>query len=195
MPNVTPWLQFQSATEEQAVFGGAPWSNELSALAPGGGQASSGPIGPLGPFFQTNLLRISNPNLAGQLPPQFRLLGVQMELRGRWEGATDGFRSVPVEAVVGSDVRKSLGSCTFQVSPAVKTCLKGGPDDRMNLSPADVTSTGFGFQISGQASIFNIQGNTLFIDSLRVRIYWGEPITPFRLRTRRRVVFTREALA
>jgi len=193
MANITPWLQFQSATEEQA--GGEPWSNELGALAPGGPQASSGPIGPPGSFAQTDLLRVSDLDAAGQLPPQFRLLGVELQLRGRWEGATGSFRLIPVDAVVGSDVRKSLGSCELDVSAIPKICSKGGPDDRMNLSPADITSTGFGFQLSGQTSSFNIQGNTLFIDSLRVRFHWGDPITPVRLRTRRRAVFTREALA
>jgi len=207
MANVTPWLQFQSAQDvglggfdspsidPKDLGGGIEWSNPAAALGVDGFEASSGPVSFV--FFpsQTNTLRLSNPATAGQLPAKFRLLGVEIEVRGRWEGASDGTRSVPIQAVAGSQVRAELGSCSLPLSGSLGLCVKGGPTDRMNFGPADVMASGFGFQLYGASTSFNSQGNTLFIDSLRVRFHWGEPIMPFRLRTRRRVVFTREALA
>jgi len=195
MPNITPWLLFQSAVDVGGGFG-APWTNVNGALAIGGQEASSGPIGFISADgSNTTLLRVAQPNLAGQIPLEFRLLGVEVEVRGRWEGGSDGTRLANVQAVVGSSVRKSLGSCALPISALPSACFKGAPTDTMNFSEADVANPGFGFQLQGTSTTFNSQGNTLFIDSLRVRFHWGEPITPFRLRTRRRAVFTREALA
>lgn len=225
MANVTPWLLFQSAQDAgpagfgqplplqdegggpgptdpdapliQPGFGeGSPWSNPSGALGIGGTDAWSGPIGFILFTNQTNLLRIAQPQVAGHLPLEFRLLGVELEIYGRWTGASDGTRTVTVQAVVGASVRASLGSCSLPLSGSSSgMCMKGGPTDRMNFSPADVALAGFGFQLYGSSSTFNTQGNTLRIDSLRVRFHWGEVITPFRIRSRRRAAFTRGVLA
>lgn len=195
MANVTPWLNFQSAIDAGGgEFGSAPWSNPTGALSLGGLEASSGPIGFISSDGQTAILRIAQPSFAGTLPMEFRLLGVEVEVRGRWEGASDGMRTVNVQAVVGASVRKSLGSCALPISGSPSVCIKGSPTDTMNFTEADVPLAGFGFQLTGSSTTFNSQGNTLFIDSLRVRIHWAEPTTA-RARSRTRAAFTRGALA
>ncbi len=195
MANVTPWLSFQSAQDAgPGGFGGAPWSNPTGALSFGGLEASSGPVGFISSDSQTAILRIAQPNFAGSLPLEFRLLGVEVEVRGRWEGASDGTRTVDVQAVVGASVRKSLGSCSLPISGAPSVCVKGSPTDSMNFSEADLANAGFGFQLTGSSTTFNSQGNTLFIDSLRVRIHWAEPTTA-RARSRTRGAYTRGVLA
>ncbi|MEQ9616658.1 MAG: hypothetical protein RLN60_01345 [Phycisphaerales bacterium] len=209
MVNVTNWLLFQSAVDAgppgsgglpknlddldpQGLGLGQPWVNPLAALTFGGQQASSGPIGlATAVGTKTNILRISQPSIAGQIPLEFRLLGVEVEVRGRWEGGTDGTRTVPVSSVVGSALRTSIGSCSLPVSPSVGVCIKGGPIDRMNFSEADVANAGFGFQLFGSSTTFNFQGNTLFIDSLRVRLHWTDPLPSRRLRSRTRAALTR----
>jgi len=197
MANVTNWLSFQSAIDAGAGPEGigAPWSTPTGALALGGLQASSGPLSLFAAEGnQTALLRIAQPNFAGSLPLEFRLLGVEVEVRGRWEGATDGSRTVNVQAVVGASVRKSLGSCSLPISASPSVCIKGSPTDTMNFTEDNLANPGFGFQLSGSSTTFNTQGNTLFIDSLRVRIHWAEPTTA-RRRTRTRAVLTRGVLA
>jgi len=195
MANVTPWLLFQSAIDvDGGEFGGAPWSNPTGALSFGGTEASSGPVGFISAESQTSLLRIAQPSFAGSLPLEFRLLGVEVEVRGRWQGASDGTRTVNVQAVVGASVRKSLGSCSLPISGSPGTCVKGSPTDTMNFTEADVALAGFGFQLTGSSTSFNSQGNTLFIDSLRVRIHWAEPTT-VRGRSRTRAAYTRGVLA
>lgn len=207
MANITPWLLFQSAIDAgpsgsgglpnnldgiESLGLGQPWVTPTGVLGLGGQQASSGPIGfATADGTQTNLLRISQPNIAGQIPLEFRLLGVEVEVRGRWEGGTDGTRTVPVSSVVGSALRTSIGSCSLPVSPSVGVCIKGCPTDRMNFSEADVANAGFGFQLFGSSTTFDFQGNTLFIDSLRMRLHWTDPLPSRRLRSRTRAALTR----
>ncbi len=198
MPNVTAWLLFQTALDVGAAGegAGAPWVNPAGALAPGGQEAASGPIGNISSEgTETTLLRLTQPDLGGNLPAGFVLLGVEAEVRGRWEGGSDGSRSVAVQSVVGDQVRQGLGSCSLPISGAPGTCLKGGPTNKLGFSEADVTQAGFGFQVQAASSTFSVQGNTIFIDSVRVRIHWDEPSATPPARGRSRHALTRGALA
>jgi len=192
MANVTNWMLFQSAQDIEQF--GSPWVSPLAALTIGGGEASSGPVGFLAAFFQTNLLRIMQPSVAGQLPMEFRLLGVEVEIRGRWTGDSSGVRSVEVTSVVGGATRKNLGNASFNLN-LLKTVVMGGPTDTMNFTESDVANPGFGVQLFGSSSSFNVTGNTLLIDSLRVRIFWADLLPPGRSRGRTRVVLTRGVLS
>jgi|GEM_PF-2280982 len=196
MPSVTNWLTFQSAFDAGPLGFGAEWTNPSGALGVSGQEATSGPIGFVSAEGeQTTLLRITQPNLGGQIPPDFVLLGVEVEVRGRWQGGSDGTRTVPVQSVVADAVRQSLGSCTLPISGSPGTCIKGGPTNTLGFSEADIALPGFGFQLQGTSSTFIGQGNTIFIDSVRVRIHWADPgeLQPSRGRTR--AVFTRGVLA
>jgi len=198
MANITPWLSFQSAIDAgPGVEGiGAPWSAPTGALSFGGFETSSGPLSIVSAEGnQTTLLRIAQPNITGSLPLEFRLLGVEVEVRGRWEGASDGTRTVNVQAVVGASVRKSLGACSLPISASPSVCIKGSPTDTMNFTEDNLANPGFGFQLSGSSTTFNTQGNTLFIDSLRVRVFWADLQPPERSRRRTRLALTRGVLA
>ncbi len=196
MPSVTNWLTFQSVIDAGPAGSAAEWTNLTGALSVGGQEASSGPIGFLSAFGeQTTLLRFTQPSLGGQIPIEFVLLGVEVEVRGRWQGASDGARTIPVDSVIGASVRQSLGSCTLPISGSPGTCIKGGPTNKLGFSEADIALPGFGFQLQGTSSSFNFQGNTLLIDSVRARIHWADPgeLQPSRGRTR--AAFTRGVLA
>lgn len=196
MPSVTNWLTFQSAFDAGPLGFGAEWTNPAGALGVGGSEATSGPIGFVASDGeQTTLLRITQPSLGGQIPPDFVLLGVEVEVRGRWQGGSDGARSVPVQSVVADAVRQSLGSCSLPISGSPGTCIKGGPTNTLGFSEADVALAGFGFQLQGTSSTFSGQGNSLFIDSVRVRIHWDEPSATPPARGRSRHALTRGALA
>lgn len=196
MPSVTNWLTFQSAFDAGPLGFGAEWTNPTGALGVGGSEATSGPIGFVAADGeQTTLLRITQPSLGGQIPPDFVLLGVEVEVRGRWQGGSDGARSVLVQSVVADAVRQSLGSCSLPISGSPGTCIKGGPTNTLGFSEADIALPGFGFQLQGTSSTFSGQGNTLFIDSARVRIHWDEPSATPPARGRSRHALTRGALA
>lgn len=195
MANVTPWLSFQSAVDAGPAGFGAPWTNPTGALGFGGLEASSGPIGFVAVEQQTTNLRVAQPNFLGSLPLSFRLLGVEVEVRGRWEGGASGARSANVQSVVGASVRQSLGSCALPVSPTPSACVKGSPTNTLGFTEADVALAGFGFQLTGSSTTFDAQGNTLFIDSVRVRIHWADLLPPGRSRGRTRSALTRGALA
>lgn len=190
MANVTPWLLFGFAQDVGGGFG-QPWTAIGNAITPDGLEATSGPIGFVLVETKTSLLRVSQPALGGQLPQGFRLRGVELEVKGRWTGALDGTRTVPIDAVVGSSVRSALGSCSLPVNLA-GTCVKGGPTDTLGFAPWDVLNPGFGFQLYGKSTSMSIAGNTLRVDSLRVRIHWDDPpVLVARSRSRLRSVLAR----
>lgn len=199
MTNVTPWLRFLSADSSPGDFGGEPWSNELAALTIGAGEASSGPIGLFFTEQQTAVLRISAPDFAGSLPAEFLLLGVEAEIRGRWEGDSGDEPAVDMQSVVGASVRQHIGSCALPLGPTPGACVKGSPTDTMNFTGADLADPGFGFRLQGILGLAGggSSGNTLFIDSVRVRIHWAEPapLKPARSRTRTTSALTRGVLA
>ncbi len=196
MANVTTWMLLQSAVDAGASGQAAPWSNVAGVLAIGGAEASSGPLGFLSADgSQTTRLRVTQPALGGQLPLDFVLLGIEMELRGRWEGGPEGTRTVTVQSVVGAAVRQSLGSCSLPIGASPGVCFKGGPSDPLGVSKADVLTPGFGFQVQGSSTTFTSPGDTVLIDSMRLRVHWDDPVAPARWRGRSRRAFTRGALA
>jgi len=189
MPGVTEWTFFGAATEIDD--GGAPWSSVNLALAWDLQEAVSDSVGFALFAMQTNALRVTQAGLAAALPAEFVLAGVEVEVRGRWTGASSGSRSVPVEAVVGGTLKKSLGSGSLPLSSA-GVFTKGGPTDRMNLTEADVLDPNFGFRLWGSSTTGDATGNALRIDTVRVRVHWDEPgATKARGRGRSRLAFSR----
>ena len=188
MANVTNWLLFQSAQDIEQF--GSPWVSPLAALTIGGGEASSGPVGLFSPDPSTNTLRFRD-TLNGSPPPEgFTLLGVEVEVRGRWTGNSNGTRSVRVEAHVGGVVRADLGSGSLPLN-LTNSFLKGGPTDTMGLNEADVLDPAFGFQVVGSSTSQRLGGNTLLLDVVRWRFHWNGLATGSSLgrsRSRRAVV-------
>lgn len=198
MANVTPLLVFQSAQEIEE-FGGS-WTDVQNALAFDGLEAFSQGVGFSSLATQTNLLRTTQAQIGDALPAleAFVLLGVEVEVRGRWTGSSDGARSVNMEAVVGGSVRASLGSGSLPLeTPGV--FVLGGAGNPMNLTPEDFFDPTFGFQLRGSSSTFHTQGNSLRIDSVRFVVHWDDPPQPpeggARSRLRTREALTRGVLA
>jgi len=172
MPNITPWLEFQVALvddKEPGTF----WFSPEAALALDGVEASSGPIGESAIELFSQPLAVSQPG-PGVLPPEFVLLGVEMELRGRWSGTSGGVRDVQAEAVVGAEVRQSLGSCAVPLG-ATGIIVKGGPADTMGFTEVDIASPEIGFRFVGSSTNASFLGNTIFIDSVRMRVHYDTP--------------------
>lgn len=175
MASVTPLLYFTSALD--IVTGGAAWTDPGNALAEDAATAQSGPIGLLLDNPSTNTLRFSAATIADPPPAEFTLLGVEVEVRGRWAGASSGTRAVSVEAHVGGTVRQDLGSGSLPLN-LFGSFTKGGPTDLMNLSEADALDPAFGFQLVGSSTTGNFNGNTLHIDVVRWRFHWSAPGAP-----------------
>lgn len=193
MPNITPWIEFQVA-EQIDEFGGF-WISPENALAFDGSEALSGPIGNVTEFFQTNELNMTGANLGKDFPDPFILLGAEAEVRGRWTGSSSGTRAVFLRAIVGEQVRQELGSGSLPLNLA-GVFTKGGPTDTMNLSVADLMDPAFGFQLWGTTTTFGLNGNTLHIDSVRLRLHWDQPgASGGAGRGRTRAAFTRGVLA
>lgn len=188
MSNVTPLLLFQTAQDIDT--GGTAWSSPGNALAQDFASAQSGPVGLFTPNQNTRTLRLRDA-LIGDPPPEgFTLLGVEVEVRGRWTGINNGTRSVLVFVHVGGVVRMDLGSGSLPLN-LNNSFLKGGPADTMSLSEADVLDPAFGFQIIGSSTSMDVSGNTLFIDVIRWRFHWEAPVLTAgsgRSRTRRVIV-------
>ena len=107
------------------------------------------------PNPSTNTLRLRD-SLIGAPPPEgFTLLGVELEVRGRWTGNSNGTRTVRVESHVGGVVRSDLGTGSLPLD-LNNSFVKGGPTDTMNLSEADVLDPAFGFQIVGSSTSLQI---------------------------------------
>src|SRR5690606_36558269 len=117
---------------------------------------------------------ITSANLGEDFPDPFELLGVEAEVRGRWTGSSSGVRAVVLRAMVGLEVRQDLGSGVLPLNSS-GVFIKGGPTATMNLSVADLMNPAFGFQLWGTTTTFGINGNTLHIDSVRVRLHWDQP--------------------
>ena len=193
MPNVTPWIEFQVAQEVDEF--NAFWNSPENALSFDDAEALSGPIGNVFLSSQTNPLNITSANLGKDFPDPFVLLGVEVEVRGGWTGASQGLRSVFLRAIIGEQVRQELGSGSLPLTVA-GAFIKGGPTDTMNLSVADLMDPAFGFQLWGTTTTFNINGNILHIDSVRLRLHWDQPGSSGGAgRGRTRAAFTRGALA
>lgn len=190
MSNVTPWLRFQSAIDAGGL--GAPWANPENALDPEilFLEATVGPIGTLFAGQATTTLRVTQPLLDGALPgaggaASFIFRGVELRFRGRWTGGGSGLRAVPADAIVGPEVRQSLGSLVFPVG-SLSTVVKGGPTESLNYDQQDVVSPSFGIQLHGTSTTSSIQGNTLHIASVEARFYWDYAPAPVRRRGRSR---------
>ena len=175
--DVTPLLLFQTAQDINT--GGAAWSTPEGALVQDFASAQSGPIGLSGPSTNiTNRLRLSNALIAPAVPVIGTLLGVEVEVFGRWSGATSGVRSVSVDSQVGGVLRKSLGVGALPVSASVLgSFLMGGPADTIGVSKADVLDPAFGFRLTGTSTTVDAGGNTLHIDVVRWRFHWDTGVT------------------
>jgi hypothetical protein len=190
VPEATEWTFFGAATEIDDGFS-ASWADVSLALAWDLQETASEAIGFALSATQTNALRVSQANLAAALPAAFVLAGVEVEVRGRWMGASSGSRSVPLEAVVGGTLKKSLGSGSLPLS-STGVFTKGGPTDRMNLTESDVLDPNFGFRLWGASTTGDAAGNALRIDTVRVRVHWDESIAvKARGRGRSRLAFSR----
>jgi hypothetical protein len=193
MPGATDLLFFGAATEIDD--GGSPWTGEHLVLAWDLQEAVSDAVGFALFAMQTNALRVSQADLAAALPAEFVLAGVEVEVRGRWTGASSGSRSVAVEAVVGGTLKKSLGSGSLPLSSA-GVFTKGGPTDRMNLTETDLLDPNFGFRLWGSSTTGDATGNALRIDAVRVRVHWDAPSSvKARGRGRSRLALMRLAMA
>lgn len=172
MPNITPWIEFQVAfvdDKEPGTF----WFSPEAALVLDGVEASSGPLGEAALELFTQPLAVSQPG-PGALPPEFTLLGVEMELRGRWSGHSGGIRDVQADAVVGAEVRQSLGSCALPLG-STGVIVKGGPTDTMGFSQVDIGAPEIGFRFVASSTNASFIGNTIFIDSVRMRVHYDPP--------------------
>ena len=188
MSNVTPLLLFQTAQDIDT--GGAAWSSPGNALAEDLATADSGPVGLFSPNPSTTTLRLRDSFIGSPPPAGFTLLGVEVEVRGRWTGASSGVRSVLVAAHVGGVVRMDLGSGSLPLN-LTSSFVKGGPTEMMGLDEADVLDPAFGFQVIGSSTSQNFNGNTLLIDVIRWRFHWDGLATGSalgRTRSRRAVV-------
>lgn len=177
MAEVTTWLIFQNAQELDEFH--ASWTDADNILAFDSAEAVSGSLGLSSFHTVTNRLRASDALSNGALPPagQFMLLGVEVEVRGRWTGNPDGTRIVDVEAVVNGSIRADLGAGSLPIdTPGVFILGSAGND--MNLAPADLFDPSFGFQLRGESSTTHFQGNVLRIDSVRFRVHWDDPPPP-----------------
>ncbi|MCB9838209.1 MAG: hypothetical protein H6813_02625 [Phycisphaeraceae bacterium] len=191
MSSATPLLLFQTA--QDIVTGGTAWSNPGNALAEDSATAQSGPVGLIVSDPSTNTLRLRDSVIDSPPPEGFTLLGVEVEVRGRWTGNSSGTRSVLVAAHVGGVVRQDLGSGSLPLN-LNNSFFKGGPTDTMGLSEADALNPAFGFQIIGTSTSTNMFGNSLLIDVVRWRFYWetaGGSGQAGRSRTRTRGALTR----
>lgn len=171
MTAVTDWIRFGAA----AVLAGAglAWGSPSDALSPDAptAEATSGPMGTLHGSTQTRKLRCSGPDITGVLPGEFLLVGVEIRVIGRWSGAGSGVRTVPLEVVVGEDVRHTTGSVTIAVGGST-TVIIGGPTSTLGLASTDITSA-MAAQIYGDSTTTDASGNTLHIDSIMARFYWS----------------------
>jgi len=190
MPNITPWIEFQVAfvdDKEPGTF----WFSPEAALALDGVEASSGPIGESAIELYSQPLAVSQPVPGAMgLPPVFVLLGVEMELRGRWSGGSGGVRDVQAEAVVGTEVRQSLGSCVLPLG-STGTSVQGGPADTMGFTEADIASPEIGFRFVASSTNTSFLGNTIHIDSVRMRVHYDPPETDSPRRGRARDTWVR----
>lgn len=191
MTNVTSWVTLASAIEVTGFD--AAWTNETLARVFDLSEAFSDPVGLLiDP--QTNLLRIEGPgNWGGSLPTSFVLRGIEVEVRGQWTGDLGGVRTIPVDAMVGSAVRQALGTGSLPIG-APGSFIMGGPTNKMGMTEADVVAAGFGFQLRGASTTFDVGGNVLRIDSVRPRLYWDAPALPRKGRGRARSVLVQGAV-
>lgn len=173
--NVTPWISFQDAADVPAL-GGAAWASPQNARVQDGVVASAGPIGLKGEASATNVLRLLN-TLTAHIPQApFTLLGVEVEVRGRWSGA-DATGALAVASHVDGTVRQSLGNGSLPLS-AFGVLVRGGPTNTLGLAAADLSDPEFGFQLSASTTFLSTGAATLEIDSVRWRCHWDQIQAP-----------------
>jgi len=188
MSNVTPLLLFQTAQDINT--GGAIWTTPEGALVEDFASAQSGPVGLFSPNPNTRTLRLRDSVIGSPPPEGFTLLGVELEVRGRWSGNANGTRSVQVDAHVGGVVRMDLGTGSLPLN-LTSSFVKGSPTETMGLSETDVLDPAFGFQVVGSSTSQHLNGNTLLIDVIRWRFHWDGLATGSSLgrsRSRRAIV-------